>query len=186
MPRLSKLTAEMKTEIENYLSLGCTVINVCELVGINESTFYVWKNKYKEFSEAATRAQAKAHLAAVAAVRTALVASKSVTNETHVFQETRFRKDKDGVEVPYLYTRTTTINRETTHPPDWKAGIEFLKRRDTANWSDKVIIEDDAWRREAIELIKSGSLTYEVLADAFDDAGLATDLFKAAGVPISA
>ena len=48
---------------------------------------------------------------------------------------------------------------------------------------NKIKIED--WRTDAIADIRAGNLDYEALAEAFDDT-LATELFRAAGVPISA
>lgn len=42
----------------------------------------------------------------------------------------------------------------------------------------------ESWEDQAIADIRSGKLPFKVLADAFDD-GLATELFKRAGVPVS-
>lgn len=48
-------------------------------------------------------------------------------------------------------------------------------------FTDRLKIED--WRSEAIEYIRRGEITYDVLAEEFD-ADLATELFRAAGVPV--
>ena len=49
-------------------------------------------------------------------------------------------------------------------------------------FTDRVVVGD--WRSQAIDDIRKGKLAYEALAEAFDD-DLATELFWAAGVPIT-
>ena len=53
-------------------------------------------------------------------------------------------------------------------------------------FTDKVRVEDDAWRREAIEYIRRGELSFDALVEEGFDRDLATELFKAAGVPVQA
>lgn len=48
---------------------------------------------------------------------------------------------------------------------------------------DRVKVED--WRSEAIDLIRRNEITFDALAEEFDR-DLATELFKAAGVPVQA
>lgn len=193
--RKSKLTPELQQEIVDNLTLGCTVRDVCELAGISEAIFYRWctyKGKeFVEFVEAVTQAQAKARRAAVMAVRINLAETRSKVNETVTLEETRLRwvkvKDKAGNVIgeeqqPYTYRKVTQTARETQIPPDWRAGIEYLKRRDNRNWSDKITVTFDDLRNQAINDIRAGVLTYEAIAAEDDE--LARQLFELAGVSI--
>ena len=153
MARKTKLTPELQRVLETHLALGCTIENACAQAGINPSTFYDWFNrgeaarngKFSEFSNAVTRAKVQAHTASVKAIRLALETSETVTNSTDTITETRLKtvKHKDGKveQVPYDYSKTTRRQSVVEQPSDWRAGIEYLKRRDSANWSDKTIIE---------------------------------------------
>lgn len=49
-------------------------------------------------------------------------------------------------------------------------------------FTDRIQIDD--WRSQAITDIRDGKLTYEAVAEAFDDSDLATELFALAGVPL--
>jgi len=191
--RKSKLTPELTQEIVDNLTLGCTVRDCCELAGIGERTFYDWFERNPQFSQAVTQAQAKARRAAVMAVRINLAETRSKVNETVTLEETRLRwvkmKDKQGRVIgeeqqPYTYRKVTQTSRETQIPPDWRAGIEYLKRRDNRNWSDKITVTFDDLRNQAINDIRAGILTYEAIAA--EDGELAKQLFELAGVPIEA
>lgn len=181
MPRPSKLTTEVEEQIISNLLLGCTIEVSCALAGIDDATFYRWQNSKRDFCDKVKRAQAQAHQAAVSAVRVNLRSTQSVVVETETFTETRLRKTKDG-DVPYEYSKTTVTRREINNPPDWRAGIEYLKRRDSKNWSDKTTVRIEDVREQAIADIRAGKITYEALAA--EDSTLADELFKLAGVPI--
>lgn len=190
--RKSKLTPTLQQEIVDNLTLGCTVRDCCELAGLAEGTFYRWCEQKSEFKEAITQAQAKARRAAVMAIRINLAETKSKTAETVIFEETRLRwvaiKNEAGQVIgkeqqPYTYRKTTVTNREAQTPPDWRAGVEYLKRRDRDHWSDKTTVQVDDWRSQAIEDIKAGKISFEALRDAFDHE-TATELFTAAGASI--
>ena len=107
---------------------------------------------------------------------------------TKTTTETRLRKviNTDGAieEKPYQWTKTETTEAIIHHPPDWRAGIEYLKRRDSANWSDKITVTIEDMRQQAILDIQAGKLTYESLAA--EDESLADELFASAGVPVEA
>lgn len=186
--RKSKLTDELQTEIANHLMIGCTVRDACELASIGERTFYEWMQANPQFSQAVTQAQARARRSAVRAITSALMPSTSHIKETTTIEETRLRTVKlaDGTteQQPYTYRRTTTTFRDIENPADWRAGIEYLKRRDRNDWSDKTTIQVDDWRSQAIADIKAGKISFEALRDAFDEP-TATDLFAAAGADIS-
>lgn len=191
MGRPSKLTPEVQTQIENLLVIGCTIDDVCGQVGIDRSTYYNWmkwgeeakEGDYFDFFDACTRAMAKARITAVQALRSAMFVTQTVEESTETVEETRLRKGKDGKETPYKYTRTITRTRTVKAPADWRAAVEYLKRRDPEHWTDRLKVDD--WRSEAIEEIRTGNIGFEELAEVFDH-DLATELFKAAGVPVQA
>lgn len=59
-----------------------------------------------------------------------------------------------------------------------------LRRAQLQGLDAPVKHQEVTWQDQAIEDIKAGRLTYPALAEAFDDS-LATQLFTAAGVPVS-
>ena len=162
MARPSKLTPDMQSKIITRLSAGSTIKATCDSVGIGVSTFYQWleignahldgvphdrmprliaeRDAYAEFAESATRAQADGMIQAAIRFREGMNPSESeaVTTETQV--ETRLRKvkNKDGsiVEEPYEYKKTITRKTVTHNPGDWRAAMEYLARRDPANWAN--------------------------------------------------
>lgn len=150
--RKSKLTPALQQEIVDNLTLGVTIEKTCAIVGISERLFYNWCNANVQFLQATTRARAAADRAAVVAVRTALTTTKTNVHETVTFEETRLRwvnlPDGGREQQPYTYRKTTHNTKVIENPPDWRAGIEYLKRRDRDNWSDKTLVEHD-WRKEA-------------------------------------
>ena len=60
--------------------------------------------------------------------------------------------------------------------------IAKTKFRDRG-YVEKQHVQVDDWRSQAIEYIRRGELSFEALADEFDP-DLATELFRAAGVPV--
>lgn len=208
--RYTLLTPELHKSIVQSLTLGCPIVDACHYVNIYESTFYRWRNRgqaelervaadtrlrirkeeqvYCEFYKDTTRAQADARRSAVASIRQAYglggIVSENVTTKT--VSETKLRKVKkaDGsiVEEPYTWTRTETTKAVLHTPSDWRAAMEFLRRRDKENWSDKIIVSVEDLRNQAIADIHAGKLTYEALAEV--DRTLADDLFASVGAPI--
>lgn len=59
--------------------------------------------------------------------------------------------------------------------------LDLLAKYHQLTTTSRVKVDD--WRSQAIEDIKSGTLPYNVLAEAFDES-LAAELFRSAGVPI--
>lgn len=191
MARKSKRNDKLESKIAEYLSGGSTIKDACAAVGIGEATYYEWVNKFPEFSEIATRAQAVARQRAIEAIRLALNVTEQKTETTELIKETRLRTVKRTLEngsvvveqVPYTHERMIAKTSTTKIPPDWRAGVEYLKRRDKEHWSDKTTVEVEDWRSKAIEDIKAGRIAYKALVEAFDT-DLATQLFAEAGLSI--
>lgn|GEM_PF-6723318 len=182
--RSSKLTPELQKDLCDNLKAGVVVRDACAQVGIGESTYYAWLTKsgklYVEFREAVRRAQSSARVSATLALRSGMLASQTVIEATEIFTETRLRKMTDGSEEPYTYEKKTTRKSTTKHPSDWRAALEYLKRRDPEHWSDRVRVED--WHDLAIGYIRAGEVSFDALKEEYGQ-DLATQLFTAAGVP---
>lgn len=137
----SKLTDELQADIVALLELGATNADVCASVGISEDTFYRWlregneaqNGKKSEFSEAITRAQATARLDAIETLKKALQPTQQKQVTVDEFSETRLNSKGE----PYTYTRKKTRQQVSEVPGDWRAAVEYLKRRDKANWTER-------------------------------------------------
>jgi hypothetical protein len=195
------LNDEMQQRICDLLKIGVPIADVCGQVGITDRSYYSWcargeteknrlaqnsnarprqrETKYVQFLQATTRARAEARVTAVETLRGGMEPQVTKTRTIDVFSETRLNKKGE----PYEYIKKTQREVTTTAPGDWRAAVEYLKRRDSDRWSDKVKIED--WRSQVIADIKAGIIQYEVLEQAFDT-DLATELFAAAGVRVQA
>lgn len=183
--RKSKLTTQVHDTIINYISAGATDKDAYTSVGISYDCFYRWlregeaakSGQKREFYEAVTRARAQAFANAAVALRSGMVASQTVVDTTDTIIETRIGKDGQ----PYQYRKVTTRKSVTKHPSDWRAAVEFLKRRDPEHWGDKIGVDD--WHTQAIKDIRNGLIDFEDIDELLGH-DLATDLFKAAGVSV--
>jgi len=149
--RPSKYEPDTVAEIIKLLSEGCIVENVCAKTGIGVSTFYDWIIEYPEFSEKVTRAKADALVGAVQSLRTAMLPHDVTSKTVKMFKETRLRKARVNIgteakpkyaisEVPYEYTKPEQ-GQTVTNEFDWRAALEFLRRRDPDNWTERLIIK---------------------------------------------
>jgi transposase len=138
--RKSKYTPELVKQITDVLAGGATIRDACAHVGISEETYFQWVKK-PEFSEATTYAQQQARLSAVLAIKQAVRGVQQTSHTTESFTETRTRLNKKGEVVPYDYKRTATKQTVTNLAPDWRAAIEYLKRRDPEHWSERQQID---------------------------------------------
>jgi hypothetical protein len=200
MARPTKLTKALQTKIVSALKTGATIEDVCQYCGIGSTTFYEWQAigvacieggaharmpedpaeqaRFAEFADSIGKAQVDAKMAAIKALKTAMLGYSQTSTTVETFTETRF---KDG--KPYEYVRKTERKQVTRYAGDWKAGIEYLKRRHFDEWGDKAKIDD--WQSQAIADIKAGRIEFEALADGFGTEEAAR-LFAAAGKPAQA
>ena len=150
----TKLDLKVQKSICALLTKGATDKTACENVGITPQTFYNWMSRgekegdgeFFEFFEAVTRARAKAHHAATVAFHSGLTISRAKEKVTKTYTETRLKSNGDT----YDYKEVTTTEILRINPPDWRAGEAWLKRRDPANWSDKLMIEIDTKQLESL------------------------------------
>ncbi len=186
MARPTKLSDKTQKQLVNLIETGVPITDACSFVGIANSTYYDWVRRgidgdpaYSEFSDAVSRAREAAKVTAIGTLRSAMAPTRTISKTTETFTETRV----DSKGEPYEYKRVTERHTVTVIPGDWRAAIEYLKRRYRDEWSEKSIIEHQDWRAEAVEQIRDGKLSYEVLRDEFGE-DLADQLFKSAGVPV--
>lgn len=167
MARPTKLNPDTAQTIIDHIAGCATYKAAAEAAGISYDTFNNWMRRGREdrawcdahpnacvlmeelafvqFFDAVTRAQARALTGASRSVHEGFMGAVAREFVREVITEPV--RDKAGNLVleannePKMFTRT--IEREVVKQkePDWRAGIEFLKRRDPENWSDKLIIE---------------------------------------------
>lgn len=144
--RKTKYAPEIAKRIADLISSGCIIEDVCAKVGIAQSTYFKWLIDHSEFSEMCNRAKADANVNATLILRKAMMPHDVSSETTKTITETRLRKVRDEQgqisEVPYQYSKTERSNT-LSNEFDWHAALEFLKRRDPDNWSEKLIIKID-------------------------------------------
>lgn len=140
MARPTKLNPQLQKQIVKRLSAGVTVADMCASVGISESTFYAWVkrgeeegNEFSEFSEAVSRAHNAAKVKAIETLRAAMSPYSQTQTVKKTFIETRLTRGG----IPYEYKRVEESKSVMRYPGDWKAGMEYLKRRFPDEWSER-------------------------------------------------
>lgn len=187
MPRPTKLTPQLQSKIVKLLKTGVTVTDACASTGIHKSTFYDWIERgeagdeaFADFSDAVSRAHVNAKVVAIGTLRTAMSPYNQTTRRTETFTETRFNRQGEQ----YEYKRETVTKTITRMQGDWRAAVEYLKRRFPDEWADHLKVED--WRTQAIADIRAGRITPEMFPEvvrAFDRA-TAEQLFAEAGISV--
>ena len=65
----TKYTPELQAKLCEILSSGNYIEAACAYVGISKDTFYDWKEKFPQFSDAVEKARSGAEIASVARIR---------------------------------------------------------------------------------------------------------------------
>lgn len=166
--RKTKFTPEACEKIVNALRVGNTRRASALGAGISEALFYEWLKKggkaksgeFLEFLEAVTRAEAECEIQNVAILKKAAAGYKSriVTTKTKSHTEI-VRKadgepltDAEGNPKTVVVAVTETTIRESDEF-DWRAALEWLKRRNPADWSESAQSEFDDEISELMALL---------------------------------
>lgn len=171
--RNTLLTKALQKKIVKTLKAGATKADTCAYVGIGEATFYEWLERgeageapFAEFAEAVTQALSDAKVVAIDSIRSAMTPYKQSSTTTETYTETKH--DRQG--QPYEYKRKTERKTVTLLAGDWRAAVEYLKRRFPQEWSEKVTLDIDIKIELVIQTIQ-----------ALEDAGIdATEFFQKA------
>lgn len=160
------LHSGLVADFEKHLGKGYTDRDVCAQLGVSKSSFYNWLNiaeairderdypgvpeddeqrqLFLDLLDGVTRARAAANRVAVDSLRAGMTKTVTTVKTEDVYTETRVNKHTGEL---YEHKETRIITTKTTHPGDWRAAIEYLKRRDPEHWSEKfehaIILPDD-------------------------------------------
>src|SRR3990167_9088242 len=144
MARPTKLNKTVQNNIVKLLKSGVSIADACSHTGIAESTFYEWQQRgnngdadYTEFSEKVSRARNNAKVVAIDTIHSAALPTTTRTRKIHRVTETR----ENIYGKPYEYTLVDENEYVTEAPGDWRAAVEYLKRRFPDEWSEKRILE---------------------------------------------
>jgi len=140
MTARTKYTEKLADEICQLLSTGALIEDVSLKLGFSRNTFTNWCNKYPDFGAKVNKAMADAKIGANVVIRRAMAPYDETTVTTKTRTETKLKRNKDGSQEPYNWVSTTQLNTVTHHQGDWRAALEFLKRRDPEHWADRLIV----------------------------------------------
>lgn len=177
--RKTKYTIKLHKQIVDLIATGNTIKDTCAYVGISDETYRQWTLNRLDFMADIERAKGQAHIAAVFTIRSAIQGQQETSTITETFSETRIGKNGE----PYEYVRKTTRHTTTNIPPDWRAAIDYLKRRDPEHWSDKLNVKQEDWRTEVLKLVQEGKVSWEQVREELGNE-LTQDLFKRVGLPV--
>lgn len=113
-----------------------TIAEICQLVGINEDTFYEWKRKKPEFSDSIKKAQSDFNALLVAEAKKSLVKmikgytvqeKKTVTADTG-------KRDKNNKPIIKVKEHSVT---DKHYQPNPTMIIFTLTNRDPDNWKNR-------------------------------------------------
>lgn len=142
--RPTKLNQAVQSKIVALLKAGVSISDACANSGITDRTFYAWLERaengdeeFLQFSQKVNRARNDAKVTAVQTLRTAMTPTISRTRKIHRVTETR----ENIYGKPYEYTLVDENEYVTENPGDWRAAVEYLKRRFPDEWSEKRILE---------------------------------------------
>ncbi len=115
----SKYNPDLNETVTNYCLLGCTDLELAKFLGISEKTFYTWKNKHKEFSQAIQDGKE--------------IADANVGKALYQ-RAVGYSHDEEKI---FNYEGAIVTHDTIKHyPPEVKACIHWLKNRQKAKWRD--------------------------------------------------
>lgn len=188
MEKKSTLTAKQRQFVAHYLATN-NATRAAVLAGYSEKTAY--SIGHENLTKPEIRAAIEAHMQQAAMTadqvlyRLSELARADITDlidqDGHFDLQKARSLQKTGM-IKRVHVRVNDKGERTTtvEVHDSLRALELLAKYH--NLTNTVRVED--WRSRAIEDIRGGRIRYNDLAEAFD-ADLATQLFAAAGVPVS-
>lgn len=144
MARPSKYDAAIAAKICEALANGNTRLAACSYAGISEDTFARWLKRYADFADSVARAEAEAETLYAGALRKAAegwdVRIIRRTTKTRFVKTKERRPDGTIVESERPVEDVYEEVEERTDF-DWRAAVEWLKRRRKPDWSDTQKVE---------------------------------------------
>lgn len=124
--------------IEGLARDGLTDIMLAQKIGISETTFYEWQNRFPEFAEAIKKGKAPVDHQVESALLKKALGYEYEETVTEIYEE-------DGVK------RKHVRKMQKHSPPDTGAIVFWLKNRRPGKWRDKI----EAAPETANELLQS-------------------------------
>lgn len=133
---------------EGYAREGLTDKQIAKKLGISKATFYVYENKYKDFSDSIKKGKAPVDI---------VVENKLLQRATgYEYDEVREESTKDIETGKVTLVRVVTTTKQIV--PDVTAQIFWLKNRKAEKWRDVKNLEH------------AGKISIEDIQDLVDDA----------------
>src|SRR5262249_1367735 len=123
-----KFTPDRVARLIDGLRAGMTRTATCGAAGITLDTLNLWQRRYSAFSAQVRQAEAEAE-----ARYTTIIAKAAFGNEVTIRRETTKpvvvkTVDANGTKHEHL-EHITEVSFETRRESDWRAALEWLKRR---------------------------------------------------------
>src|SRR5215510_3663877 len=136
MPGRLKFTPERVTRLLDGLKAGMTRSAACGAVGIDLDTLNRWQRRYAGFAVQVKQSEAEAE-----ARYTSIISKAAFGHEVTIRRETTKplivkTVDANGIKHEHL-EHITEITIETRRESDWRAALEWLKRRRKEDWTER-------------------------------------------------
>jgi predicted DNA-binding transcriptional regulator AlpA len=149
---------------EQYAREGKIDMQIAAKLGISESTYYDYQNKYPEFSEAIKRGKSVIDQEVESALLKRALGYKYEEIKTEIIDGQDKKPDKDGQMAKSkagTRQKVTKVTKEV--PADTTAAIFWVKNRMPDKWRDKVVnethITDETMRKQTQDIFDS--MSYE-------------------------
>lgn len=132
-----------------------TVAEICSMSGISESTYFEWKAKKPEFSEAIKKAEDEFYSFMIVEARKSLVKKiqgYTVQEKKTVTVDSGKKNEETGKPVVKVKEHTVV---EKHIQPDTAAIIFTLSNRDPENWKNRQIVDSNITSDAAVVILPS-------------------------------
>lgn len=130
-----------------------TIAEICQMVGITESTYHDWKAKKPEFSESIKKAQESRMQFFVAEAKKSLIKKIQgyTVQEKKVVTVPSGKPDENGKQVPKIKEHTVI---DKHYQPDTAAIIFTLTNGDPENWKNRQNVDANIHSEPFAEMMK--------------------------------